>query len=207
MSFRDLEGFNVAMLTKQGWCLIKNTSSLVAQVYRDIYFRNSEFLNAKLGISPSYIWQSVMLARDLLKKGLQWRVGNGNDIGIWGEKWLPTPFTKCVQSPVKRSWADMKVNKLIVTNTNSWDEDLIRELFRPEEAEVIVRIPLSRRGSSDKMYWGYKRDGKFSVRSAYYMAVSMKRRERGEASTGGKDEAVWKFVWGMEVPVIVKMFL
>ncbi|XP_040998224.1 uncharacterized protein LOC121244278 [Juglans microcarpa x Juglans regia] len=159
MGFRDVECFNAAMLAKQGWRMIKNSSSLVAQVYRDKYFKNSEFLKAKLGINPSYIWRSVLSARDLLKEGLQWRVGNGNNIGIWGEKWLPTPISKCVQSPMKRFWEDMKVNKLIVPSTNSWDEDLIRGLFKPEEAEVIVRIPLSRRGSSNVRYWGYTKYG------------------------------------------------
>jgi hypothetical protein len=36
--FRDLECFNLALLAKQGWRLIHNTDSLVAQVFKKKYY-------------------------------------------------------------------------------------------------------------------------------------------------------------------------
>ena len=38
MGFRNLQAFNLAMLAKQGWRLISNPNSLVAQIYRARYY-------------------------------------------------------------------------------------------------------------------------------------------------------------------------
>ena len=35
----------------------------------------------------------------VVKRGIRWRVGNGNLIHIWEDKWLPTPSTYKVSSP------------------------------------------------------------------------------------------------------------
>jgi hypothetical protein len=32
-----------------------------------------------------------MKANDLLERGLVWRVGNGEHIAIWGDRWLSKP--------------------------------------------------------------------------------------------------------------------
>lgn len=47
-------------------------------------------------------------------------------------------------------------------------------LLRSTEEEV------SRRGVDDKLIWNFSKDGKFSVRSAYYVAI-IKEEERWES--------------------------
>ncbi|KAH1072726.1 hypothetical protein J1N35_025054 [Gossypium stocksii] len=49
MRFRDLSKFNIALLTKQGWRVMDNSSSLVARVLRAKYFNNSSFMEVSLG--------------------------------------------------------------------------------------------------------------------------------------------------------------
>ena len=48
MGFRNLQAFNLAMLAKQGWRLILNPNSLVAQIYKVRYYRHGDFLEQKL---------------------------------------------------------------------------------------------------------------------------------------------------------------
>ena len=83
MGFRDVESFNYSLLAKQGWRLFKQPQSLVAQVLKAKYHKNTSFLDAKIGRNPSYVWRSICEGQQLLKMGLRWRVGNGKNINPW----------------------------------------------------------------------------------------------------------------------------
>lgn len=54
MGFRDLSKFNVALLAKQGWNLIMNPTSLLAQVMKAKYYTRGDFLSARLGAYTSF---------------------------------------------------------------------------------------------------------------------------------------------------------
>lgn len=75
-------------------------NSLATTVLKDKYFKKKNLLEAKLGRGSSLIWRNLLSTLDLLKEGLRWRVGNGQDISIWGHKWLQTPSNFCIQSPI-----------------------------------------------------------------------------------------------------------
>lgn len=70
------------MLVKQGWRLLTNLDSLVARVYKDRYYKDGDFLSAKLGSNPSFIWRSVLAAQGLLRRGARKGIGNGNSVFI-----------------------------------------------------------------------------------------------------------------------------
>jgi len=54
MGYRDLDGFNIALLAKQGWRLTKFLDSLVASVFWEKYFPHGYFLGSSIGTWPSY---------------------------------------------------------------------------------------------------------------------------------------------------------
>lgn len=82
MSFKNIKLFNLAHLAKQGWKLQMDHNSLVYRVLKAKYFPRSDFVNALLGNNPSFTWRSVMAAQHLVRKGLRWRVGNGERIRV-----------------------------------------------------------------------------------------------------------------------------
>ncbi|XP_030928446.1 uncharacterized protein LOC115954662 [Quercus lobata] len=75
MGFRDLHSFNLAMLSKQAWRLIEDTHSLFYKVYKARYFPNGSFMMAEVRSSPSFVWRSLLAARDILVAGSYWRWG------------------------------------------------------------------------------------------------------------------------------------
>ena len=91
MGFRDIHAFNLAMLAKQAWQLIQGSLSLLFKVYKARYFPACSFIEAVLGSNPSYIWRSLLEARELIKAATVWKVGDGRSIKLEDNRWLPHP--------------------------------------------------------------------------------------------------------------------
>lgn len=104
MGFRYLHDFSVALLGKQGWRLVTNPNNLVARNFKAKYYLKSTFLGAKLGASPSFVWRSILEAQQLLRQGLGCRVGNGVNVSIIEDPWLPVaenPYVTTVNETIE----------------------------------------------------------------------------------------------------------
>lgn len=90
MGFRKLHDFNLAVLLgKQTWRLITKPESMMSRVFKARYYPDGNFLTAKIGANPSYAWRSIIESHELLKAGLARRVGNGSNVDIVNDPWLP----------------------------------------------------------------------------------------------------------------------
>lgn len=69
--------------------LINNSNPLVTKLMKARYYPNSDFLGAKMGSNPSYVWRSILEAQEVIKKGTRRRIGNGDDTMVWKDPWLP----------------------------------------------------------------------------------------------------------------------
>lgn len=52
-------------------------------------FLNNDILDAVAKENSSFTWKSMCGALELVKKGVRWRVGNGQSIHIWKEERIP----------------------------------------------------------------------------------------------------------------------
>ena len=82
MGFKDLTMFNEAMLTKLAWRLLHDDNSLFYKVFKARFFPRGTILEAKDSSSASYAWKSILKGREVILKGAQWRVGDGQQIRI-----------------------------------------------------------------------------------------------------------------------------
>jgi hypothetical protein len=85
LGFRDIHAFNLSMLAKQSWRLIRDPGSLCARILRAKYYPHGDILKARKSGSLSYTWRSIMKGVQVLKDGVIWRVGNGEKINIWND--------------------------------------------------------------------------------------------------------------------------
>ena len=111
-----------------------------------------------------------MFAQPLVKYGSRWRLGNGEKVRIWGDKWLPKPSTFMVSSRRLFMPQDMKVGDLINKEEASWKVEAVDAFFLPHDAEVIKAIPISSNLPEDKLIWAWSNNGAFSVKNAYWVA-------------------------------------
>jgi hypothetical protein len=88
LGFRDLYGFNMAMLANQAWRMLISPDSLCAQVLKAKYYLHSTILEAVPRDGMSYSFRSILRGVELLKEGLIWRIGDGANVNIWSDSWL-----------------------------------------------------------------------------------------------------------------------
>ena len=99
LGFRDIENFNLALLGKQVWRLLYNTNSLLYKVFKAKFFPNCSILDTDVKLSGSFAWQSILKAREIVKSGSIWRIDDGRQVRICGDKWLPDKCAIRVLSP------------------------------------------------------------------------------------------------------------
>ncbi|KAL0410966.1 UNVERIFIED_CONTAM: hypothetical protein Slati_3686300 [Sesamum latifolium] len=136
--------------------------------------------------------------------GTRWRVGSGVHIKVWHDKWIPRNSTYRLVTPPDTMNNNMRVTELIEENGRKWNEELIRKLMMPEDADVILSIPLAS-NTEDKLVWHLSKNGRFSVRSAYNLAVNIEELKIGGCSNS-LSKNHWDFIWKSVAPHRVQLF-
>lgn len=204
--FRDLKFFNQALLAKQGWRLLCNMSSLDYQVVKAKYFKNGKFVDAPRGHDLSYVWRSLWGEKALLLDEIKWRMGNGSQINVWGEAWLPGDSSCVVPTPNVNSPANLKVADLIDEDLGEWNVDASMSHFIDTGVVMIREIPLNNRSPTDVNYWWPTNDGIYTTKSGYWLGrlghiTGWARRYSNDNQT------VWKLICNIGGPPKLCHFL
>lgn len=212
MGFRDLKAFNLALLAKQGWRIMEQPNSLVHRVYKAKYFAKELFLNAQVARKPTYVWRSIMAARDVIKKGSWWYIGNGRKVHIWNDRWIPRPNSTKLVSPWRAQYKVEMVSDLIDIDRRGWDAAKVRSILMLHKAEIVLGIPISYRLPDDSVIWAGTTNGNFTVKSAYWVAQNCLKEGSSRSATGccsynTKMKAIWKMVWNLKCPSKIKCFI
>ena len=207
MGFRDLICFNNALLAKQWWRLLKDLESIMEQILKAKYFKNVPFLSAQLGNIPSFAWRSLLSTKELFIASLIWRMGDGESICIWGDRWIPRPSSFLVQSLPFILHRDALVKELFDQDLGGWNSKFIKNVFMEEEAEAICNLPRSRYRRWDTLIWRCMPNGSLTVCNAYYLEQSRSEQRLGEGSNNFGYAHIWKMVWSLSVPNASKVFL
>ncbi|XP_056841869.1 uncharacterized protein LOC130495000 [Raphanus sativus] len=198
VGFRDLECFNQALLAKQAWKILNQPHSLLSTFLQSRYFKDGDFLSASMGERPSFAWRSLLFGRELLQKGLRHRVGDGKNTRVWLDKWIDDPVEGLRAPWFKNLRFDVNLmaSSLIDPETKKWNEAGLEEVFVSCDVQMIMRNqPVAAR--QDFFTWKFNKSGELTVKSAYWLASSLKTREQNpeafrEPSTNVLKEKVWK---------------
>jgi hypothetical protein len=206
IGFRDLRLFNQALLAKQAWRLIEFRSSLCARLLKARYYPSGDLIDTAFIKNTSTCWQGITHGLELLKKGMIWRINTGEKIRIWRDNWLPRGNLKVIGNATRsrKRW----VSDLIVQETKTWDEQLVRNLFHEADAEHILQIKIPTLTGEDYVAWHYEKNGMFSVKSAYRLALELQEMNGGEGSSNKQagERDLWKLIWGAKVQPKVRTF-
>ncbi|XP_073368034.1 uncharacterized protein [Aegilops tauschii subsp. strangulata] len=182
------------------WIMACVTSVLKARYYHDGRLEDTVFSG---NASPT--WQAIQHGLELLKKGIIWRVGGGQDIRIWRDRWLPREPSR---QPISlQGTCRLRRVAELLDGEGSWRMDLLRRYFLPADVDIITSIRTSTRFTEDIIAWAPERNGIFTVRSAYRLAMDERERPSASATSRAPDDrrAIWKIIWGCPAPPKVSL--
>nr|XP_023881744.1 uncharacterized protein LOC111994118 [Quercus suber] len=206
MGFKKLQKFNDAMLAKQVWRLLENKSSLFHRFFKAKFFPKGTIFDAKED-KGSFAWKSILKGHEIIKSGTQWRVGNGKNILIYNDNWLPDPQYPRIQSPPSFYGYDAQVSILIDKARRCWIEEAVDNNFLAHEAKLIKAIPLSLNEADNKLCWSNNVNGLYSVKAGYNLLVNDEFSSNVDASSSSLAKSSWKALWKMKTPNRIKTLL
>ncbi|KAK9988663.1 hypothetical protein SO802_028902 [Lithocarpus litseifolius] len=86
-----------------------------------------------------------MVAMPILRSGCCWKVGNGEDIWVKKDKWIPNYPSNKVLHQVVEEEEEWRVSVHIDPDLHCWRRELIMASSQRDDAAAICKIPLSRR--------------------------------------------------------------
>jgi hypothetical protein len=172
------------MLSREAWRLLQNPDSLCAQVLCAKYYLDGNVLHAQVNPGISYAWHSILHGVELIKQGVIWRIGDGNNVKIWEDPWVPKLWSRKISTPRNGNLLTY-VNELINPIMGQWDEQLVRDTFNEEDTSMILGMPL-REGAVDFYAWHFDSKGVHLVKKAYKLHRDLLVRD---GQRGGQSSA------------------
>lgn len=138
---------------------------------------------------------------NLLEDGVGWRVGSGQDISIWMDRWFP----KWAGGKIQHSIITDSVTKffeLISLNPKQWNEEVNSSVFAVENATAIRCVPLSDVVVEDRLIWIGDRTGEYTVRSGYRYLLEPQITNSSNSNT----KEIYKKLWQQKIPTKIKNY-
>lgn len=152
LGFKELETFNVALLTKMVDRLIKESDALWACVLKGLYFPRSELHSARKIGKASWVGKALSTGETCWFE---------KAFGRWGTvRALTAPYIytkagfKLTQTPNLQVIPTMTVIDLIAPH-HKWDVNMHREIAEPADVNNILQIPTPPQGQPDRLLWPY----------------------------------------------------
>lgn len=169
LGFRNIHGFNIALLSKQCWKLIKEPTSLISRVLKGKYYPDNHYLQAERKGGTNYTWSGICEVKEEIEKGLRWVVGNGKDINIGSDKWLRSKQDFYVdKNQTFKEAMQLRVCDFFHKHTKEWDENKLRKHFSSEDVDAILRTRIPHGRTGNRVAWLHSMNGKYTVKSGYY---------------------------------------
>ncbi|XP_026421709.1 uncharacterized protein LOC113317766 [Papaver somniferum] len=125
MGIRSLSDLNHALTEKLAWRFLHEDDSLWAEILRAKYMRNISFWDVKKQPKCSTTLSAMLDSRNVLKKGCLWLVGNGQNIHIYSDPWIPSLNGASPTISEAGNTSITKVNQLMSEVPGQWNMEII----------------------------------------------------------------------------------
>lgn len=202
LGFRDLYGFNLALLGKHVWKFCNNPTSLITRLFKARYFQEDNVLNAPKGSGSSFVWLGICEAKEHLRKGFQWILGNGEDIKIFKDPWLKRKNDFCVEDSHMNEVRNERVYCYFHPNSKDWNVEKVQQDFHTNDIRLILQTRITKNMAKDIIAWTASNTGLYTVKMGYQFWSSQNSIEASNAASRS-----WNRLWRLNLPHKMRNFL
>ena len=149
----------------------------------------------------SYTWSGIWEAKENMKDGCRWVLGDGKSIHIHTDRWLRGKENFCVDSD-GRPRDSIKVCDFFLDGSKTWDVDKVRATFTSNDAEAILATRIPQTSTRDRIAWVHSNNGQYYVKTGYQ---TWHRHHLGGVELQQSDG--WGKIWRLGIPHKIKVFL
>ncbi|OVA11761.1 hypothetical protein BVC80_41g54 [Macleaya cordata] len=159
---------NKALVGKLTWRFLTDPDAIWVKLLKAKYLKQDDFWSHSKPALASSNWKGITSMRTMIKDGYCWSVGDGKNICIWDDPWIPDlPGFRVTRPQVINNRPIFWVCNLFIPNAKAWDTVLIRTLFDPAAAHAILKIPIPQSVVPDKIIWTKTTNEIFTTKSLY----------------------------------------
>ena len=132
----------------------------------------------------SLVWKSILKSRDLLKKGITWKIGKGGQISFWFDNWIKNRNLVDIIGIDEENipQPDVKIYDYI-TQQSQWDISRLKIVLNSHPiVQKIQDIPIPIRETEDSFCWELNSSGDFSIKSTTWIAYGIQSHETSKWS-------------------------
>ena len=198
LGLRKTLPLNQAFIAKLGWKILTDHNNFWVNLVRKRYLKHHNFFTYKPKQSDSSIWRNIMMQRDIIRKGIRWKIGNGHNILFWLDNWLThTNLLELTSRAPAEVDLTVRLSHFIRPN-GLWDWPKLQALLPSHILTQIKGIPLPATPTLDTPVWGLTSHGDFTVKSATWLAHNI-----------ATPAQCWPFklIWKLDLPPKLLIFL
>lgn len=202
LGFRDLHGFNLALLGKHIWNMCNKPTSLVSKIFKARYFRDTHILQASKGCDSSFIWTGIWEAKEQLRAGFRWVLGDGKNIRVFKDPWIKGKKEFCVENNHLNVVRNDLACDYIHPNSKAWDVQKVQRDFHENNVQLVLQTRIPLLDAADRIAWCDTTNGGYTVKSGYHYWMNLNSEMPGNAFSKS-----WNRLWNLPIPHKIRTFL
>ncbi|KAL4297182.1 hypothetical protein GQ457_12G013370 [Hibiscus cannabinus] len=167
LGFRNLKQFNIALLGKQVWKLYTCRDSLCFKVMSAKYFPDGNIMNAGPKDKCSFVWRSILKAKEELKAGFHWRIGIDSEVALFQQQWGGDKPIILEGNHLDNHNNPVKCKEFMIPGLAKWDERKVQQVFSSNDAQKILSCPIANT-REDILRWSHHHSGLFVTKTAHH---------------------------------------
>jgi hypothetical protein len=168
LAIRDLHTVNKSLILNAAWRIATEKHEYISAILKSKYYPNQSFWTATKNIPKSIFWSSILQVKDILSLNMEVQIHKGNS-SIWNTPWCDIWDTihSHLNLPVTVMPLPLTINQLWNHLSQTWNIDLINQIFSPQAAQTISQTKIIPSTEKDVFVWKPAPNGVCTAKQAF----------------------------------------